>query len=57
MMYKMPITIDAETTQKANPIAALSEFLAPRIAQARRGEISLKSMADIRREARDEMGL
>lgn len=56
-MHKTPIIISAETTQEANAIAVLSKFLAPRIAQARRGEISLKSMADIRREAREEMWL
>ena len=35
---------------------ALSEFLKPRIDQARRGELSKKSVADIRREARAQAG-
>lgn len=38
-------------------VAALADFLKPRIEQARRGEISTKSMADIRREAREQAGL
>ena len=38
-------------------VAALADFLKPRIEQARRGEPSTKSMADIRREAHDQAGL
>ena len=56
-MHKTPVIIFIETAREANPIATLSEFLAPRIAQAQHGEISLKSMADIRREALEEIGL
>lgn len=37
--------------------SALTEFLKPRIDQARRGELSDKSMDDIRREAREQAGL
>ncbi|PHQ81062.1 MAG: antitoxin [Thalassobium sp.] len=33
---------------------ALARFLEPRIAQARRGELSQKSVRDIRREARQQ---
>ena len=35
-------------------VATLSAFLRPRIEQARRGEFSTKSMADIRRAAHDQ---
>lgn len=35
---------------------ALNDFLKPRIDQARRGELSTKSVADIRREARMRAG-
>ena len=38
-------------------VAALADFLKPRIEQARGGELSTKSMADIRREAHDQAGL
>jgi mono/diheme cytochrome c family protein len=38
-------------------VAALAAFLQPRIEQARRGEFSKKSMADIRREAQKQVGL
>ena len=38
-------------------VAALADFLKPRIDQARRGELSTKSMADIRREAHEQAGL
>ncbi|MEM9522685.1 MAG: hypothetical protein AAF982_01620 [Pseudomonadota bacterium] len=38
-------------------MAALADFLEPRIAQARRGEFSAQSVADIRREARKQAGL
>ena len=34
--------------------SALADFLKPRIEQARRGEVSSKSLADIRREAREQ---
>ena len=35
---------------------ALADFLKPRIEQARRGELSSKSVAEIRREAREWVG-
>ena len=38
-------------------VAALAEFLKPRIEQARLGEFSTKSIADIRREAHNQVGL
>ena len=38
-------------------VAALAAFLKPRIEQARRGEFSTKSFADIRREAHKQVGL
>lgn len=38
-------------------IAALADFLRPRIEQAQRGEFSTKSMATIRREAHKQAGL
>lgn len=38
-------------------VVALADFLKPRIEQARRGVFSTKSMADIRRAAREEAGL
>ena len=38
-------------------VATLAEFLRPRIKQARLGEFSTKSMADIRREAHKQVGL
>lgn len=38
-------------------VAALADFLKPRIEQAQLGEFSTKSMADIRREARTQVGL
>lgn len=38
-------------------VAALDDFLKPRIEQARLGEFSTKSMAGIRREARKQVGL
>ncbi len=37
--------------------SALADFLKPRIDQARRGEVSRKSIGDIRREARKQAGL
>ncbi len=36
---------------------ALADFLKPRIDQARRSELSTKSLDDIRREAREQAGL
>ncbi|WP_442915852.1 hypothetical protein [Loktanella sp. M215] len=36
---------------------ALANFLKPRIEQARRGELSVKSIADIRRDAHKQAGL
>ena len=38
-------------------INALTDYLKPRIDQARRGEFSAKSLDDIRREARKQAGL
>ena len=38
-------------------VVALADFLRPRIEQARLGEFSTKSMADIRRDARKQVGL
>ena len=38
-------------------VAALADFLKPRIEQARLGEFSTKSMADIRCEAHKQVGL
>ena len=38
-------------------VAALADFLRPRIEQARRGEFSTKSMTDIRHEAHKQDGL
>ena len=38
-------------------VVALANFLRPRIEQARLGEFSTKSMADIRRDARKQAGL
>jgi Antitoxin ParD len=42
---------------ESEAVAALAEFLKPRIDQARRGAFSEKSMADIRREAHRQAGL
>ena len=42
---------------EAEAVAALADFLKPRIEQARRGEFSKKSLADIRREAHQQAGL
>lgn len=36
--------------------SALADYLQPRIEQARRGELSTKSVGDIRREAREQAG-
>ena len=38
-------------------VTALADFLKPRIEQARLGEFSTKSIADIRREAHKQVGL
>lgn len=38
-------------------LVALASFLKARIEQAQRGELSAKSIADIRREAREQAGL
>ena len=38
-------------------VAVLADFLKPRIEQARLGEFSTKSMADIRRDAHRQAGL
>ena len=38
-------------------VTALADFLKPRVEQARRGEFSTKSMADIRRDAHKQAGL
>ena len=37
--------------------SALADFLKPRIDQVRRGELSEKSFDDLRREAREQLGL
>ena len=42
---------------EGDAVAALADFLKPRIEQARRGEFFTKSMADIRREAHKQAGL
>lgn len=42
---------------EAEAFKALSDFLQPRIEQARRGKLSTKSIADIRHEAREQAGL
>ena len=42
---------------EAEAVAALSDFLRPRIEQAQRGELSTETMADIRREAHEQAGL
>jgi len=38
-------------------VAALADFLEPRIEQAQRGELSTKTMGDIRRDAHKQAGL
>tara|TARA_R100000935_G_scaffold38732_1_gene60110 strand:+ start:1187 stop:1471 length:285 start_codon:yes stop_codon:yes gene_type:complete len=47
-------TLDDMSEDEA--VAALSDFLQSRIEQARRGEFSTKSMADIRRAAHNQAG-
>lgn len=42
---------------EAEAVAALADFLKLRIEQARLGEFSKKSLADIRREAHQQAGL
>ena len=46
--------LDAMSEEEA--FGALAEFLKPRIEQAERGELSAKSVSDIRREARAQAG-
>lgn len=48
-------TVDGMTEDEA--LNALTDYLKPRIDQARRGEFSAKSLDDIRREARKQVGL
>lgn len=45
-----------ENMSDSEALSALSEFLKPRIEQARRGEVSTKSIEDIRQAARDRAG-
>ena len=45
---------DMEDMNEAQAFDALAEFLKPRIEQARRGELSTRSINDIRREAREQ---
>ncbi len=47
--------LDGMTEDEA--FSALAKFLEPRIDQARRGELSDKSIEDIRRDARKQAGL
>ena len=46
-----------ESMSEADALAALSAYLEPRIAEARRGEVSQKSIEEIRRAARDQAGV
>ncbi len=46
-----------DNMNEAEAVVALSDFLRPRIEQARRGELSTKTITDIRREAREQSGL
>lgn len=48
-------SLDGMTEDEA--FGALADFLKPRIEQARRGELSGKSMDEIRRDARRQAGL
>jgi uncharacterized protein (DUF1778 family) len=48
---------DLDNMNEAEAVVALLDFLRPRIEQARRGELSTKTITDIRREAREESGL
>ena len=45
-----------DTMSEEEAFGALTEFLRPRIEQAERGELSAKSVSDIRREARAQAG-
>lgn len=47
--------LDGMTEDEA--FSALAKFLEPRVDQARRGELSDKSIEDIRRDARKQAGL
>ena len=47
--------LDGMTEDEA--FSALAKFLEPRVDQARRGEVSDKSIKDIRRDARKQAGL
>jgi len=46
-----------DNMNEAEAVVALSDFLRPRIEQVRRGELSTKTITDIRREAREQSGL
>lgn len=46
-----------DNMNESEALAALSDFLRPRIEQARRGELSSMTIADIRREAHEQSGL
>lgn len=48
---------DLDNMNEEEAVAALADFLRPRIEQARLGEFSTKSMADIRRDAHKQAGL
>ena len=48
---------DLDDMSESEAVAALADFLKPRIEQARLGIFSTKSIADIRREARTQVGL
>ncbi|MER0240416.1 antitoxin [Fulvimarina sp. MAC8] len=45
-----------DTMEEDEAVAALANFLKPRIDEARQGKLSTKTMADIRGEAREEAG-
>lgn len=49
-------TLNLDTMSENEAVAALSDFLKPRIEQAQRGEFSTKSMNNIRREVRKQVG-
>lgn len=48
---------DLDDMSEDEAVAALADFLKPRIEQAQRGQFSTKSMADIRRKAHEQAGL
>ncbi|MCF7701501.1 antitoxin [Loktanella sp. M215] len=50
-------TPSLDDMSEAQAVIALANFLKPRIEQARRGELSVKSIADIRRDAHKQAGL